>query len=139
MLVPVNCKNFLQYPSEVFIPYICRKAVNIQRIDVVWDSYFQDSWTQKQEIVQESAQKFSVMEKYQVIVQFLRCSDNKKELLAFVSIQLVSTKCQNCCCCTTNDMLFQTVIFIQMTRCLVNRIDRWAFAGTCTWCFKKLC
>ena len=35
MLVPTNCKNFLQYTSEVFISYIRSQAVNLQRTDVV--------------------------------------------------------------------------------------------------------
>lgn len=43
MLVPTNCKNFLQHAIEVFIPYIRSQTVNIQRIDVLSDHYFQES------------------------------------------------------------------------------------------------
>ena len=68
MLVPTNCKIFLQYPSEVFIPYIRSQAVKIQRIDVVCDRYFQDSL--KSETRNDrgvgARTEFPVMEKYQI-------------------------------------------------------------------------
>ena len=43
MLVPTNCKNFLQYAHEESIPYTRSQVVDIQRIDLVCDHYFQDS------------------------------------------------------------------------------------------------
>ena len=66
MLVPTNCKNFLQHAIEVFIPYIRSQAVNIKRIDVLWDHYFQDSLTSetRNNELQESAKIFPVMKKY---------------------------------------------------------------------------
>ena len=93
MLVLTNCKNFLQYASEVFIPFIRSQAVNIQRIDVVWDRYFQDSFkseTRNNQGAGVRTKAFSNKKIPRNWTKFFRCSDNKGELLPFLSIQLIS-------------------------------------------------
>ena len=43
LLVPTNCKTFLQYSGKVFTPHMFSQAVDIQRIAVVCVRHFQDS------------------------------------------------------------------------------------------------
>ena len=98
MQVPKNCKHFLQYTSEVFIPYIYNiysQAVNIQRTDVVWDCHFQDSLkpgTRNNQGARVRTKVFSsVMGKYQITGQHFSVSVIKKsELFPFLSTQLIS-------------------------------------------------
>ena len=91
MQVPKNCKHFLQYTSEVFIPYIHSQAVNIQRTDVVWDCHFQDSLkseTRNNQGARVRTKVFSsVMGKYQITGQHFSVSVIKK-VNCFHSYQL---------------------------------------------------
>ena len=43
MLKPAAAKNFAEYVSEIFIPYITSQMRNASRLDIVWDRYIEDS------------------------------------------------------------------------------------------------
>ena len=71
--------------------YIYSQAVNIQKIDGVWDCHFQDSLrSETRNEVQESTQTFSLIEKLLTARQYFCCSDNKSKLLRLLSTQLLS-------------------------------------------------
>ena len=85
MLVPTNCKN---YASEVFKLFIRSQAVNIQRINAVWNRYFQDrskSETRNNQGAGVGTRIFS-----NNWATFLHRRDNKSELFPFLSTQLIS-------------------------------------------------
>lgn len=43
MLKPAAVKNFAEYASDIFIPYIASQLCNATRLDLVWDRYIEDS------------------------------------------------------------------------------------------------
>ena len=43
MLKPAASKNFAEYASDIFIPYIISQLHNASRLDLVWDRYIEDS------------------------------------------------------------------------------------------------
>ena len=86
MLVPTNYKTFLQYASQVFIPYIRSQPVNIQRTYVVWDRFFRDNLKSQKRNNQGSrvfTNIFSNGKIPNIRTAFLSCSDNKSELFPF--------------------------------------------------------
>ena len=108
MLVPTNYKNFLQYPTEAFIPYIRSQ---------VWDRYFQDrlkSETRNSQ-GQERAQKFSVMKKYQKTGRHLSVAVTiRMNYLHFLNLanQWVDHQSTKLLLLQKTKWLFQTMIFI---------------------------
>lgn len=88
MLVATNCQTVLQYASKVFIIYICSKAVNMQRIDVVWDSLKSEkinNWVA--EVRTEIFGNGKIINNW---TKSLLSSDNKSELFPFSSTQIFS-------------------------------------------------
>ena len=43
MLRPGTAKTFDDYAAKVFLPYITQQLLDVNRIDVVWDTYKADS------------------------------------------------------------------------------------------------
>ena len=43
MLKPAASKNFAEYASDIFIPYIISQLHNASRLDLVWDRYIEES------------------------------------------------------------------------------------------------
>ena len=43
ILKPSVCKTFGVYTAEVFVPHIEREQNQCQRIDIMWDQYFDNS------------------------------------------------------------------------------------------------
>ena len=43
MLPPSNCKTFLGYSCEVYVPYLESQSRLVAKLDLVWDCYFEDS------------------------------------------------------------------------------------------------
>ena len=43
MLPPIACKTFLDYAEKVFIPYLKNQASRVERLDLVWDVYLENS------------------------------------------------------------------------------------------------
>jgi hypothetical protein len=89
MLKPgVTTKTFQDYATQVFIPFIARQLRNADRVDIVWDEYFQDSLKAKTRSkrgkgVRRRVEPCSaVPRKWN---EFLRIDDNKKELFVFLA------------------------------------------------------
>ena len=40
---PGRCKTFHEYKTNVFLPYVATQAHNVQRVDLVWDRYLDNS------------------------------------------------------------------------------------------------
>ena len=93
MLVATNCQTVLQYASKVFIIHICSKAVNMQRIDVVWDCLFQDSLKSEKINNWVAEVRTEIFGNGKIInnwTKSLLSSDNKSELFPFSSTQIFS-------------------------------------------------
>ena len=43
MLKPAVVKNFAEYATQIFIPYIISPLHNASQLDLVWDRYLEDS------------------------------------------------------------------------------------------------
>ena len=43
MLIPTTGKTFGDYAIRTFVPYIKNISANENRVDIVWDRYFEDS------------------------------------------------------------------------------------------------
>ena len=43
MLVPATGKRFRDYAIHTLVPYIKNISSNVNRVDIVWDRYFEDS------------------------------------------------------------------------------------------------
>ncbi|CAB3984221.1 Hypothetical predicted protein [Paramuricea clavata] len=43
MLNPGTSRTFEEYSQDVFLPYVKAQLVNVRRVDVVWDTYIEDS------------------------------------------------------------------------------------------------
>ena len=55
MLKPEAVKNFDEYASQIFIPYILSQFENASRVDLIWDRYLEDTLksTARQNVVEE--------------------------------------------------------------------------------------
>ena len=83
----------MQDASQVFLRYIRSQAVNIQRIDVGWDRYFQDKFKSETSNNRGAGVRIKVFSKAKIPSNwtiFPRCSDNKTELFPFLSTHLIS-------------------------------------------------
>ena len=43
LLKPEAAKNFADYATNIFIPYVDSQLRNVSRVDLVWDVYIEDS------------------------------------------------------------------------------------------------
>ena len=58
MLIPTNGKTFEDYAKNTFVPYIRKLSADVNRIDIVWDRYFEDrKIAQEINVVWESGEK----------------------------------------------------------------------------------
>ena len=97
MVTPGTAKTFDDYALTVFVPYIQGQLQRANRVDIVWDTYTQDSLkahTRKQrgEGTRRKVQGSVVMPtKWQ---QFLRVNESKTKLFAFLAhhIAKIETK-----------------------------------------------
>ena len=83
----------MQYASQVFLRYIRSQAVNIQRIDVGWDRYFQDKFKSETSNNRGAGVRIKVFSNAKIPNNwtiFPRCSDNNSELFPFLSTHLIS-------------------------------------------------
>ena len=93
MLKPGSAKIFSDYACDVFLPYAKSQLDKAQRVDIVWDDYRPDS------LKQQTRQKQGMGVRRRVAPQnmipknwgeFLRVAENKKELFAFLSREVVT-------------------------------------------------
>ena len=92
MLGPGTCTKFSEYVEAVFMPYIMRKLGAVQRLDVVWDIYKNDSLKSATRQNRRSGLRRRVglhtamPGNWQ---SFLRVNENKTELFSLLAEQLV--------------------------------------------------
>ena len=83
-----NCKSFTQYAKEVFIPYLKFNTKSVQRLDLVFDRYLENSLKTGTRSNRGTGVRRKVTENGILPSNwktFLRCSENKKELFPFLS------------------------------------------------------
>ena len=79
----VSVKTFNEYAQLVFLPYIERMLQDVVRIDVVWDTYMEDSLKAQTRMNRGSGNHIRVSNSTNIPVDwksFLRCDANKDSL-----------------------------------------------------------
>ena len=106
MLSPSNCKTFLDYSCEVFVPYIGSQSRLVARVYLVRDRYFDDSLKG----TTRSNRGVGICQKVTANgflpknwMSFLRYNGNKTELFPFLSQNVVSTVSRETLCIATID------------------------------------
>lgn len=90
MLKPGTARTFSEYASQIFLPYITAQLEHVQRLDVVWDEYLQDSLKAYTRSVRGKGSRRRVESSNALPrnwQEFLRNEDNKTELFSFLSQQ----------------------------------------------------
>lgn len=106
MLQPRNASTFSQYASIVFLPYIKYQLRSVKRLDIVWDRYFSDSLkseTRKQRglgIRRRVEPDNAIPKDWHA---FLRIDDNKSELFAFLSDEVMKIETDKTVITTHNE------------------------------------
>ncbi|CAG2187553.1 unnamed protein product [Mytilus edulis] len=93
MLKPRGSKTFESYCKDIVVPYIRGQLLSVRRIDMVWDEYIQDSLKASERSRRGKGIRRRVLPDSKVPGNweaFLRVDENKKELFAYISEQLVS-------------------------------------------------
>ena len=78
-----NCKSFTQYAKEVFIPYLKFHTKSVQRLDLVFDHYLEETRSNRGTGVRRKVTEYGILTSNWKT--FLRCSENKKGLFPFLS------------------------------------------------------
>ena len=92
MLNPGKCQTFADYASTTFVPNIKSNLSTVQRLDLVWDQYFCGSLkaatrTKRGSGIRRRVSSTSLIPK--MWANFLHVDENKIELFAFLSSQIV--------------------------------------------------
>ena len=88
ILRPGQAKTFQEYSDTVFLPHILTYLAAVDRVDIVWDSYRDDSLKSSARKKRGSGIRRRVLENVALPhnwPEFLRNSDNKKELFNFLA------------------------------------------------------
>ena len=92
MLKPTAAKNFAEYASDIFIPYITLQLQNASRLDLVWDRYIEDSLKSTARVKRGKGVCRRVVAGGVIPgnwQNFLRVDKNKTELFSFLSTALL--------------------------------------------------
>ena len=93
-LRPEGCKTFGDYAAKIFLPYIHKAQSQAQRVDVIWDQYFDNSLKAQTRELRASGP----IQRRRVGVssptpknwhQFLRLNSNKTDLFKFLNDELM--------------------------------------------------
>lgn len=88
MLNPGKAKTFLDYASQVFMPFIESQLSKVSRLDIVWDQYWSDSLKSATRVKRGSGSRQHVLlmstlpSRWQ---DFLHVNENKADLFALLS------------------------------------------------------
>ena len=88
ILKAASVKNFIEYASQIFIPYILSQFQNASRVDLVWDSYLEDSLKGTTRAKRGKGVRRRVVAEALIPRNwndFLRVDSNKTELYKFLS------------------------------------------------------
>ena len=92
MLKPAGAKNFAEYASQNFVPYITSQLLNTSRLDLVWDRYIEDSLKGTARAKRGKGIRRRVVAEGVIPGNwrdFLRVDENKSELFNFLSLALL--------------------------------------------------
>ena len=93
MLKPVACQAFAEYAEKVFLKYLAKQLEAVDRLDIVWDIYVQDSLKSTTRSKCGKGSRRRVQPTTRVPTnwhEFLRVDDNKTELFAYLADQSIS-------------------------------------------------
>ena len=88
MLKPTACKTFNDYAAKVFLSYIKKQLQHTDRVDIVWDKYFEDSLKSETRKCRGQGIRLKVEASTNLPgnwQQFLRLDANKQELFTFLA------------------------------------------------------
>ena len=133
MLPPSNCKTFLDYSCEVFVPYLQSQSRLVARVDLVWDRYFDDS------LKGTTRSNRGVGIRWKVTANdflpknwmgFLCCIESKAVLFPFLSQNVVSAVSSETLCIATTDenvIANQDVSLSRLMACTLEESDERMF------------
>lgn len=92
MLAPGTTGTFQEYIETIFKPFIVCQIENVNRVDIVWDVYRQDSLKASTREKRGSGQRRKVLLTTRIPSNwrnFLRVDENKSELFLLLAEQIV--------------------------------------------------
>ena len=106
MLIPATGKRFRDYAIHTLVPYIKNISSNVNRVDIVWDRYFEDSLKsctrgQRGAGIRRKFTSNGILPGNWAT--FLQCSENKAELFPFLSNMVVLEMSHKLVVATNND------------------------------------
>ena len=104
MASPGAAKTFQDYADKVFMPYIMKQLQPVQRVDVIWDVYRQDSLKAATRERRGCGTRSRVTPSSQIPrnwKSFLRVNENKTELFHFLAKQVESCHVEGKELCST--------------------------------------
>ena len=103
MLKPAAASTFREYAQDVFLPYVEHQLDKAHRVDVVWDDYRTDSVKAQMRDMRGKGIRRRVEPNNAVPknwAEFLRINENKTELFAFLSREIVTISTDKQVICT---------------------------------------
>ena len=93
LLEPKTSDTYKDYFEKQFYPYIKQKLNYVERLDIVWDTYTEESLKEKAREQRGASERWKVTEKTKIQkgknwTKFLRNPENKTELFRFLSKNL---------------------------------------------------
>ena len=98
MRKPKIAKTFGEYAEINLLPYFISKLQHVSRLDIVWDQYLPKSVKEHARKVRGEGTRRRVLESTTIPrnwAEFLRSSDNKKELFCFIAEKIASINAGN--------------------------------------------
>ena len=112
MMPPAVGTTFQTYAEDVFAPYIMKELEPVERIDLVWDVYYEDSLKKGTREKRGSGVRRKVRPDVKVPSNwksFLRVDENKKDLFQFLARHLTETNASGKLVCNTyNDSVMMS-------------------------------
>ena len=133
MQPPSNCKTFLGYSFEIFVPYLESQSCLVAIVDLVWDRYFDNSLkgtTRSNRYVDFCRKVTTNWFLSKNWMSFLHCSENKSELFPFLSQNIVSAVSSETLFIATADenvIAYQDVNLSGLMTCTLEEADKRMF------------
>ena len=110
MLKPSGaCKTFSDYANQVYLPYIGKQLQGVQRLDIIWDRYIENSLKAQTRNKRGNGVRRRVQADVRLPAnwgEFLKVDSNKTELFLYLAEQTTNLPCEtNKCILSTSDIL----------------------------------
>ena len=110
MLKPSGaCKTFSDYANQVYLPYIGKQLQGVQRLDIIWDRYIENSLKAQTRNKRGKGVRRRVQAHVRLPAnwgEFLKVDSNKTELFLYLAEQTTNLPCEtNKCILSTSDIL----------------------------------